>query len=80
MTNADTIKLAEIGRDVKQIIKTLDGNGQKGLIRKVDENTNHRIESAAINETNENYSKKLFGGGIIFSMIMIGITLFNIFY
>lgn len=51
------VEIAEMHKDIKFIVKLLDGNGNKGLVNKVDSNTTWRY---------------LTNGGLIVLAVMIG--------
>ena len=65
------VEITEMHSDIKYIRKALDGNGQKGLIKSVQENSDFRVGF----ESNIKFMQILFGSGIIFSIIAIVISL-----
>ena len=77
------VDIAEIKKDVKYIIKKLEGNGVKGLVEEVEENSNHRIKCVqkmkdhALNEKKENkFIDRLFGNGWVATIIILGAQFF----
>jgi len=65
---------AEMHKDVKYIKKALDGNGEEGIIKKVNENTDHRKSQ----ESKAGLVRFVFGSGWGIAVLMIILTIINI--